>query len=116
MAEREGLRQAGASAEYCVTPMRHASHRSGTDDAEGVVSGNIITTLPDDVLRLVLKHAGFRGKCNLQLVCKTFYTLLSNPPPGLWGELNIVTDIMKRKQKDKISRQVAQSPPLLRMP
>ena len=103
MAEREGLRQAGASAEYCVTPMRHASHGSRTDDAEGV-GGNMITALPDDVLRLVLKHAGFRGKCDLQLVCRKFYTLLSNPPPGLWGELDIVTDIMKRKRKDRISR------------
>ena len=116
MVEREGLRQAGVSAEYCVTPMRHASHRSRTDDAEGVVGGNMITTLPDDVLRLVLQHADFRGKCKMQLVCRKFYTLLSDPPTGLWGELNIVTDIMKRKQKDGISRQVPQSPPLLRLP
>ena len=116
MVEREGSWQAGANAVYCVTPLRHASHRLRTDDAEGVVGGNMITTLPDDVLRLVLQHADFRGKCKMQLVCRKFYTLLSNPPTGLWGELNIVTDIMKRKQKDRISRQVAHSPPLLRVP
>ena len=71
--------------------------------------------LPDDVLGLVLQHVDFQGKCNMQLVCRRFSTLLSSPPPGLWGELNLVTDIMNRKLKDGMSRQVPQCPTLLRI-
>ena len=87
--------------------MRHASRRSWTDDAESVVGASMITSLPDDVLGLVLQHADFQGKRGLQLVCRKFNTLLSSPPPGLWGELNLLTDIMNRQEKDRISRQVA---------
>ena len=86
------------------------------DDADSVVSGSTITMLPDDVLGLVLQHVDFQGKCNMQLVCRRFSTLLSRPSLGLWGGLNLVTDIMNRKQKDEISRHVPQSPTLLRMP
>ena len=76
----------------------------------------MITTVPDDVVCLVLHHVGFQDKCNMQLVCRKFSALLSSPPLGLWGELNVVADIMKRKQEDKIIRQVPQSPTLLRTP
>ena len=49
----------------------------------------------------------------MQLVCKKFGALLSNPPPGLWGELNLVTDIINsidREHGDLISGQVLRLP------
>ena len=55
----------------------------------------------------------------MQLVCKKFSALLSSPPPGLWGELNLVSDIINStnmKQNDLISRHTPQHPTLLRMP
>ena len=76
----------------------------------------MITTLPDDVLCLVLQHISFRGKCNMQLVCRKFRALLSTPPPGLWGELNLVTDIINRTHTANMGRQVPQRPNPLRMP
>ena len=74
------------------------------------------STLPDDVLCLILQHIDFKGKCWMQLVCRKFSALLSSPPPGLWGKLNLMTDIGNRQRTDKISRQVLQRPSLLRMP
>ena len=76
----------------------------------------MITTLPDDVLCLVLQHIDFQGKCHMQLVCKRFNTVLSSPPPGLWGKLDLETDIDNTKKEDRISRQVPQSSTQLRMP
>ena len=67
----------------------------------------MITKLPDEVLCLVLRHLNFKGKCGMQLVCRKFHALLSSPSPGLWGELNLVRDIINstnRKQNDLISR------------
>ena len=72
----------------------------------GVVSGSMLTKLPDDVLGLVLQHISFQEKCCMQLVCRRFSALLSSPPSGLWGELNLVTDIINRSGEDRISRQV----------
>ena len=75
----------------------------------------MITTLPDDVLCLVLRHIGFHQKCRMQLVCRKFSALLSSPPPGLWGKMDLVK-VSSRKPIDKTSRQVPQYPILLRMP
>ena len=75
----------------------------------------MITRLPDDVLCLVLQHIDFQAKCSVQLVCKKFSALLSNPPTGLWGKLDLVTDIGNRTPICSISRQVPQSPTKLRM-
>lgn len=78
--------------------------------------------LPDEVLCLILRHVDFQGKCNMQLVCRKFSALLSSPPLGLWGEVDLVTDVMSRvyvmnrEQKDDTSRQVTQSLALVRMP
>ena len=76
----------------------------------------MITTLPDDVLCLVLRHIDFQGKYSMQLVCRRFHALLSSPPPGLWGKMDLVKDISNRKPTDRISRQVSQRPILLCMP
>ena len=76
----------------------------------------MITKLPDDVLSHVLQHLYFQEKCTLQLVCRRLNALLSSPHPGLWGQLNLVIDIINRKQTDRNIRQVTQSPTLLRMP
>ena len=79
----------------------------------------MITKLPDEVLCLVLQHLNFQGKCGMQLVCRKFNALLSSPSPGLWGELNLVSDILDStniKQNDLLSRQVPQVLTLLRMP
>ena len=79
----------------------------------------MIIKLPDEVLCLVLQHLDFQGKCGMQLVCRRFSALLSSPPPGLWGELNLVSDIIdstNMKQNDLLSRQVPQTLTLLRMP
>ena len=74
MVELEGLHQAGAKAETWVTRLRRCTpswrHRSRTDTAESIFSGNMVTMLPDDVLCLILQHVDFQGKCELQLVCK----------------------------------------------
>ena len=75
----------------------------------------MITKLPDGPLCLVLQHIGFQDKCKMQLVCRRFSALLSSPPAGLWGEVNLVTDIVKRKHIDKASRHVLQSLSLLRV-
>ena len=78
----------------------------------------MITKLPDEVLCLVLQHLDFQGKCGMQLVCRKFSALLSSPPPGLWGELNLVSDILDStniKENDLLSRQVPQIHTLLRM-
>ena len=119
MVEREGFCQAGAIAANWVTQLRRCKpiwrHWSGTDDAENVIHSSMLTKLPDDVLHLVLQHVDFQGKCKMQLVCRKFSALLSSPSPGLWGELNLVTDIMNRGQKDRISGQVPKNPTLLRM-
>ena len=90
-----------------------------TDAAQTVVVDKMITKLPDEVLGLVLQHVDFQEKCGMQLVCRKFGALLSSPPPGLWGELNIVTDIINsidREHRDLISRQVPHIAILLRMP
>ena len=76
----------------------------------------MLTTLPEDVLCLILQHIGFQGKCRMQLVCRKFSALLSSPPQGLWGRLNLMIHIGNRKRTDKISRQVLQDSTLLRMP
>ena len=76
----------------------------------------MITKLPDDVLSLVLQHMDFQEKCTMQLVCRKFSALLSSPPPGLWGEVDLVTDIINMKHKSNISRRVARTPFPLRMP
>ena len=76
----------------------------------------MILKLPDDVLCLVLQHIDFQDKCRMQLVCRKFSALLSSPPPGLWGEVNLVTNIINRNHKNKASRQVPQSFTMLRMP
>ena len=76
----------------------------------------MITKLPDDVFSLVLQHVSFRQKCAMQLVCRKFSAMLSSPPPGLWGEVNLVVDMMNGMQTDNISRQVPQGPTLLCMP
>ena len=75
----------------------------------------MITKLPDDVMCLVLQHIDFQGKCSMQLVCKKFSALLSDPPLGLWGKLDLVTDISNRTPIGNISRQVPQNPTQLRM-
>ena len=76
----------------------------------------MITTLPDDPLSLILQHLDFQEKCRMQLVCRKFNALLSSPPPGLWGSVNLVTDIGERKVTHRISRQVPQHPTQSRMP
>ena len=89
-----------------------------TDEALDAVGGNMITKLPDEVLCLILQHIDFQGMCGMQLVCRKFSALLSSPPPGLWGELNLIWDIINstnRKQTDLISRQVPQNLTLLHM-
>ena len=120
MFEYEGVSRVNFRAENWVTRLRHCKpiwrRRLRTDDADSVVSGSTVTMLPDDVLSIVLQHVDFQGKCNMQLVCRRFNALLSRPSPGLWGGLNLVTDIMNRKQKGELSRHVPQSPTLLRMP
>ena len=75
----------------------------------------MITKLPDDVFSLVLQHISFRQKCAMQLVCRKFSAMLSSPPPGLWGELDIVADIIERTHNDDIARRVPQGSILLRM-
>ena len=110
MAENEGLCQAGATAHCCVIATEACKpfwrQRSRTDDAQNIVGGGIITKLPDDVLTLVLQHMDFQEKCTMQLVCRKFSALLSNPPPGLWGEVNLVLDIINMKNKGNVSRHV----------
>ena len=76
----------------------------------------MITKLPDEVLSLVVQHMDFQEKCMMQLVCRKFSALLSHPPPGLWGRVNLVTDIMNTKHKGNVSRRVLRIPILLRMP
>ena len=76
----------------------------------------MITKLPDGPLSLVLQHIGFKDKCRMQLVCRRFSALLSSPPAGLWGEVNLVKDIMNKSDKNETSRQVPSSVTLLRVP
>ena len=52
----------------------------------------------------------------MQLVCRKFSALLSSPPTGLWGELNLMRDIINSNHINKASRQVPQSFTLLRVP
>ena len=52
----------------------------------------------------------------MQLVCRKLRTLLSTPPPGLWGDLNLVTDFVNRTHTASMSRQLPQRPLPLRMP
>ena len=120
MAGHEGFGQAGATAHCCVIATEACKpfwrQRSRTDDAQSVVGGGMITKLPDDVLSLVLQHMDFQEKCTMQLVCRKFSNLLSSPPPGLWGEMDLLTDIIHTKHKGNISGRVLRGPKLLRMP
>ena len=110
MAGHEGLCQAGATAQCRVIATEACKpfwrQRSRTDNAQGVVGESMITKLPDDVLSLVLQHMDFQEKCAMQLVCRKFSALLSNPPPGLWGEVHLMLDIINMKNKGNVSRQV----------
>ena len=80
------------------------------------VSSIVACSQSSQMMCYVLQHVDFQGKCKLQLVCRKFRALLSTPSPGLWGQLNLVIDIMNRGQKDRISGQVPENPTLLRMP
>ena len=110
MAKHEGVCQAGATAQCCVIATEACKpflrQWPRTDDAQGVVGGGMITKLPDDVLSLVLQHLTFQQKCTTQLVCRKFSALLSSPPPGLWGEVNLVTDVINMKHQGNVSRRV----------
>ncbi len=62
--------------------------------------------LPEELISSILRRLSTRGKCQAQVVCRTFREVLSNPTPGnfVWGVIDLRDSVFVKVPLDVLNR------------